>query len=430
VAASRPDPLYSRCRCDWSVFRNDKENYVKTISIGTVAGSKQTSDALKAQILQTGIATPVAQICEISPTNMEWSLRPLISADPRIIIVDIDDSVAALQILQTLHTALPNTRLFVTSGITDQQLMIELMRAGVREFLPSPVSQQALMQAFKRHISETTRAATHQQSKMKRGKLYCVMSAKHGSGATTLAVNMAGVIAARSNQRVALIDLDRPVGDTAAYLNIKPNFTVIDAIKAGERLDSVLLESYMHASHGFHILAGVREHSADTALSADKVSHLLDVSQSSFDHTVVDLPTHLDEGLVKVIGQSSSAILVVLTPELPAIWRTERLLSYLTNLHAADKIRIILNRSTRSDEISDSDIERLLRMPLYCKLPNEYNTCIRAINSGCLLESANSKYLSKSISALATEVAGLPGTEARRSLFGMLLKPSMGGNGA
>jgi Flp pilus assembly CpaE family ATPase len=115
---------------------------------------------------------------------------------------------------------------------------------------------------------------------------------------------------------------------------------------------------------------------------------------------------------------------------LPAIWRTERLLTYLTGLHAAEKVRIVLNRSTRSDEITDADIERLLRMPLYCKLPNEYGACIKAINSGILLEAANTKYLGKAIASLAADVAGLPGIEGRRGLFGMLLKPSMGGTNA
>jgi hypothetical protein len=69
-------------------------------------------------------------------------------------------------------------------------------------------------------------------------------------------------------------------------------------------------------------------------------------------------------------------------------------------------------------------------MPLYCKLPNEYGACIKAINSGILLEAANTKYLGKAIASLAADVAGLPGIEGRRGLFGMLLKPSMGGTNA
>src|SRR5678816_4939336 len=142
-----------------------------------------------------------------------------------------------------------------------------------------------------------------------------MMSAKHGSGATTVAVNLAGIIAARSGQRTALIDLDRPLGDAAAYLNVKPNFTVTDALAAGPRLDSTLLESYMQASNGFQILPGFREHTADASLSCEKLSHLLEVAQTTFDHTIIDLPTNVDEDQVKVITRHTTATLVALTPE-------------------------------------------------------------------------------------------------------------------
>src|SRR5262249_10368440 len=90
--------------------------------------------------------------------------------------------------------------------------------------------------------------------------VFCVTSAKHGSGATTLAVNLAGIIAARSKQSTALLDLDRPVGDSAAYLNLKPAFTVSDALNAGPRLDSVLLESYMQMRTGVRLMAGSRKY--------------------------------------------------------------------------------------------------------------------------------------------------------------------------
>jgi pilus assembly protein CpaE len=349
-------------------------------------------------------------------------------AEPQILIVDIGDLDTPSQTLQSLRTAAPNSRLLVISSNTEPQLMIELMRVGVREFLPSPVSDQALIQAFDRYNSE--RAVTTQVKRVKRGKIYCIASAKHGSGATTVAINLAGTIADRSKRRTALIDLDRPLGDVAAYLNVKPSFAVSDALAAGERLDSVLLESYMQPKHGFHMLAGFPEHCADATLSAEKLAHLLEVAQTTFDYTIVDLPTNLDEDQVKVLVRSSSTLLVILTPELPAIWRTERLLTYLAKLDASSTVRIVLHRATRSDDITDTDIERLLRTPLYCKLPNEYGACIRAINSGTLLGAANCRYLSKAIDSLATDLAGLPQIEARRSLFGLSLKPSIGGTNA
>ena len=397
---------------------------MKQITVGTVAAFRDRAE-LMGQITKTGLATTVVEVSDVSKTS-EWSM--LADADPEIILIDIDQPSAALQIVQAIHTGLPNAQLLVICSIADPELIIELMRSGVREVLPRPLNQAALLQAFNRHISQKARAMTHTQTRAKKGKIYCITSAKHGSGATTIAVNLAGVIAARSNQRTALIDLDRPLGDVAAYLNVKPNFTVSDAFSAGQRLDSVLLESYMKSSHGFQLLAGFREHTADASFSADKLSQLLDVTQRTFEHAIVDLPAKLDEDQVKVILRYSAAVMVVLTPELPAIWRTERLLKYLTNLQAGDKIRIVLNRSTNSDSITDREIVRLLGAQVYSKLPNEYSACIRAINSGTLLETANSKHLGKAVAALAGEVAGLSETEtSRRGLLGLFLKPSTGG---
>jgi pilus assembly protein CpaE len=402
---------------------------LKKISVAIVALSKEQIRELREEIARTGVATVMAEVSDFCTSTSDWSTRQLVDAEPELIVIDIGESAAGLQTLQVIHTALPNARLLVTSSVSDPQLIIELMRAGVREFLPHPLTGDAILQAFNRYIAEKVRTHRHTQTRSKRGKLYCMMSAKHGSGATTVAVNLAGIIA-RSGQRTGLIDLDRPLGDAAAYLNVKPNFTVTDALAAGLRLDSTLLESYMQTTNGFHILPGFREHTADLALSSEKLAHLLEVAVTTFDHTIVDLPTNLDEEQVKVLTRHVSATLVVLTPELPAIWRTERLLTYLTGLHAAEKVRIILNRSTRADEIGDADIERLLRMPLYCKLPNEYGPCIKAINSGTLLENANTKQLNKSLISLAADIAGLPGIEGKRGLFGMLLKPSMGGTNA
>jgi pilus assembly protein CpaE len=400
------------------------------ITVGIIATQRATADTLRNQINQTGLASVVAQFSDSTVAEATLSARKVVDADPQIIILEIGDFETSLQMLQFLNTTAPNIRLLVTSGNTDPQLMIALMRAGVREFLPSPVSDQALVQAFDRYKQDTAFSTNQAKARAKRGKIFCIASAKHGSGATTVAINLAGTIAARSKSRTGLIDLDRPLGDVAAYLNVKPNFSVSDALAAGPRLDSVLLESYTQPSHGFQILPGFPEHCADASLSAEKLNQLLDVAQTTFDHTIVDLPTNLDEDQVKIISRISSSILVILTPELPAIWRTERLLSYMARLDASAKVRIVLNRATRSDDINDVDIERLLRTPLYCKLPNEYGACIRAINSGILLESANSRYLSKAISALATEVAGLPEIESRRGFLGLNLKPSMGGTNA
>jgi pilus assembly protein CpaE len=394
---------------------------LKEIRVGVVAVLKETAESLQMQIAQTGMAAMVVQSFEPCSTSSDSSTRRIVDANPDIVIVEIRDSSSGLQTLQVLQAALPKSRLLITSNVTDPQLIIEAMRSGAREYLPNPVSQATLLEAFHRYLIDRNR--TSNQTSAKRGKLFCITSAKHGSGATTLAVNLAGMIAARSKQSTALLDLDRPVGDAAAYLNIKPAFTVSDALAAGHRLDPVLLESYMQKTNGFCLLAGFREYASNTAISADKLEQLLEVSQNTFAHTIVDRPPTMTEDLVQVIARYSQSIVIVLTPELPAIWRTERLLSYLTKLDSMDKVRVILNRSSASDEISNADIEKLLRVGIHWRLPNDYRACIKAINSGRLLDPAESKHLYRGLNALATELASLPVAEGRRGLFDLFLKP-------
>jgi pilus assembly protein CpaE len=395
---------------------------LKEIRVGIVAALKETAESLQMQIAQTGMAALVVQSDEPCSTASENSTRRIVDAHPDIVIVEIRDSSSGLQTLQVLHSALPKSRLLVNSNLTDPQLIIEAMRSGAREYLPNPVSQATLLEAFHRYLVEKNRTAS--PTATKRGKLFCITSAKHGSGATTLAVNLAGIIAARSKQSTALLDLDRPVGDAAAYLNIKPAFTVSDALAAGHRLDPVLLESYMQKTNGFCLLAGFREYASNTALSSEKLEQLLEVSQNTFAHTIVDLPPTMTEDQVQVVARYSQSIVIVLTPELPAIWRTERLLNYLAKLDSTDRVRVILNRSSSSDEISNMDIERLLRIGIHWRLPNDYRACIKAINSGHLLDAAGSKHLYRRMSALAVDLAGLPEAQGRRGVFDLFLKPS------
>src|SRR4051812_5839237 len=258
------------------------------------------------QIAQTGMAALVVQSEEPCSTATAISTRRIVDANPDIVIVEIRDSSSGLQTLQVLQAALPKSRLLITSNVTDPQLIIEAMRSGAREYLPNPISQATLLEAFHRYLIDRNR--TTSVTATKRGKLFCITSAKHGSGATTLAVNLAGIIAARSKQSTALLDLDRPVGDAAAYLNIKPAFTVSDALSAGSRLDSILLESYMQTTNGFHLLAGFREYASNTLLPSERLSQLLEVSQNTFAFSIVDLPPALTEDQVQVIMRSSQSI--------------------------------------------------------------------------------------------------------------------------
>jgi pilus assembly protein CpaE len=317
---------------------------------------------------------------------------------------------------------LPDTWLYGHAISTDPQLIIETMQAGAREFLSKPVSGRSLSLAFGRYLDEKNRLRVDRV----RGKLYCVTAAKGGSGATSIATNLAIIVAGMPQTRVALIDLNSPVGDVAAYLNLKSQFSVSDALASAARLDPVLLETFMSRTNGIFLLPGPQKYqSGGTApTSSASLAKLLRVITQSFTHVFIDMPSSLEQEHLQTVTDMSENVLVVFTPELPAIWRTHRLLLFLSTTGCANRLRLIVNRDSKQYELSASEMTKILNYPIYWKLPNNYASAIQAINSGKPIVSVNHSGLSASYRKLAHDLTGIAQSAERSGLAKMIF----GGN--
>jgi hypothetical protein len=77
------------------------------------------------------------------------------------------------------------------------------------------------------------------------GRLLIFLSAKGGSGVTTVACNFAVSLARDSGKRILFIDLNLPLGDAAIDLGIKSRFSTINAFQNLCRLDSGFLSTLL-----------------------------------------------------------------------------------------------------------------------------------------------------------------------------------------
>jgi pilus assembly protein CpaE len=284
------------------------------------------------------------------------------------------------------------------------------MQAGAREFLPKPVSARSVALAFSRYIDERDRLRTIVKT---RGKIYSVTAAKGGSGATSVAVNLATTLAGAHETRVAILDLNSPVGDAASYLNLKPQFSLSDAVAAAPRLDPVLLETLMTKSGNVSLLPGPKQFRSST-VSAPALAKLLRVVSGAYTHTFIDLPSSLDQEILQVTTDASEAVLVVMTPELPAVWRTHRLITILASSGCGDRLRLILNRDNSRDEITEKEITRALNYPIYFRLPNNYAAAIHAINKGKSIVEVNHSGLAAGYRQLTQNLTGVAFQKQRR----------------
>ena len=80
---------------------------------------------------------------------------------------------------------------------------------------------------------------------------------------------------------------------------------------------------------------------------------------------------------------------------------------------------MILNRSQKSDEISEKEIEKVLKFPLNWKLPNNYSAAIKSINSGRPLVEFNHSELAGSYKEFASRLSGISPPDKRKKMFGL-----------
>src|SRR5213593_3552514 len=379
------------------------------ISVGILVPSVEARQLVCSQVSSTGLASVAVESDQYCAVAGDRVACRFIEVRPDIILIDMQDLQAGIQSLTTLQAALPETRLFAMSENSDSELIIETMRAGAREFLPKPITRLCLAQAFSRYSAERQR----QPQTRGEGKLYGFTAAKEGSGATCIAINTASSLAAQENTKVALLDLNSPLGDAATYLNLSPKFTVSEALTEASRLDEVLLESYMSPAVGFAVLPGPREFGPLHMPPAEALGKLLEVAAQTYTHAMIDLPVALPEEHLQVVAEMVAELVVVLTPELSSISRTGRLLRRLSACGADKHVRLVINRSRNTDEFTESEIEKVLRHAVYHRMPNNYKDSVKAIDSGRPLTRANNSELVRRYDELACRLAGIPLSQKR-----------------
>ena len=184
-----------------------------------------------------------------------------------------------------------------------------------------------------------------------------------------------------------------------------------------DRLDPVLLESYVTSAKGLAVLPGARDFRSGQLLTSEAIEKLLDVARQAYAHVLVDLPGSHSEQILDLMAHISQDILIVLTPELPAIWRTHRLLSYLETIISPDelssKAHLVLNRADSRTELSRSDIEKTLERPIKWNLSDDFRAAIDAINSGTPLVSLNHSELTSDYEKLAQGLTGVSQSKKR-----------------
>src|ERR1700687_5752652 len=211
------------------------------LSVAVFATDNDQRAVLQVLVDGTSVARTVCSNETMPLAANDPAIRKTQAFAPDVVLVDIatDAVTSALRAVELLHQELPDAALFAVGPMTQPQLIVSAMRAGVREYIERPTTTTDLLEAFVR-LTATRRKPGREGS---RGKVFTIVNAKGGCGSTTVAVNLA--LALQSvHQSTALVDF-APLGHCALHLNLKPTFTVSDAITHLHRLGASLRDCVM-----------------------------------------------------------------------------------------------------------------------------------------------------------------------------------------
>ena len=146
----------------------------------------------------------------------------------------------------------PHTMVILLCTNQTSDFLINAMRAGVREVLPSPVTKEALVGAVVR-VEQKMGLGT---ARREQGRILAFIPCKGGSGATFVATNL-GFQLASENRRVLLIDLNLQFGDAVLFVHDRnPSHNLAEVARNIQRLDaSFLAASVVQVTPNYSVLA-------------------------------------------------------------------------------------------------------------------------------------------------------------------------------
>jgi len=366
------------------------------LSVVVVAPDSEQRAILQVLVDGTTVARTVHTCANFPVAATDPVVRRIQSANADVVMIDIpaDHALPALHAIELLREELPESALFAIGSMTQPQVIVSAMRAGACEFVERPTTTTDLLEAFVR-LTTTRRKTLREEAN---GKIFPVVNAKGGSGSTTVAVNLALALQA-SHGNTALVDL-APLGHCALHLNLKPLFSVADAIRNLHRLDSSLLESFMtRHSGGVQLLAGPTTPVGTEASNAE-YAKLFDLLVGHFRYIVVDISTRMDS-TTRLVSNLATTVLMVAHTDVASLWSAARVQQYLSESGNREKVQLVLNRFRKIPGFSESDAEAAAGVKLLWKIPNQYFAVSTAIDRGVPLLQQSHTEIGRSFTGLA-----------------------------
>ena len=334
-----------------------------------------------------------------------WRDEPdLVLFEP--VLSDIKDEEFIRKLRANSRTS--NTYLIALSADPSPTRKEACLSAGANEYLIKssqalPALEESLARLFN---AEKSPEATRKEDK-ERGLLIVFLSAKGGTGTSSLCANLAMNIKQRQPEsRVVVADLVLPIGSIGQIVGYEGKLnlaTVTDLPFAQTNVEYFRRNLPEPESWKFQLLAGSPDPQHGNIIKGERIEQIVEVLRSAFDIIILDLGRSLSRISLPLIQKADLITLIVSTDQ-STIQLTKTVWDYLqTQGIDNQKIYAILNRAVGLEGLTKAEAEGIIGLTIKTTLPYMGSNFSLANN---LNQPITTKYPTDTASIIFKETAG------------------------
>jgi MinD-like ATPase involved in chromosome partitioning or flagellar assembly/CheY-like chemotaxis protein len=267
--------------------------------------------------------------------------------------------------------------------------MATFLSSGCNEYIAKDaqtitVLSELLPRLLANVVSDASEVVTSTQPVSLGGYLVVFLSAKGGTGTSSLCANVADTVAQLNpGASVVVVDLVLPLGSLDSITGSRNTLTIVDVAERNiNEITPEFFKKHLPQPDKWHfrVLTGAPNPEKANSLQVGRLPEVLKVLRQTYDYVFVDLGRSLSRISLPIITAADVATIIVGT-EVSAVSLTRSAWDYL-QLQGVDAQRVymILNRAVGLEGLPKSEAEKVIGLRIQAGIPYMSDNFVMANN--------------------------------------------------